>query len=203
MHAERLKMNKKSGKASAKHAWLEFKGVPFLYTPYISFPLDNRRLSGFLPPTWGSTGRSGFGIHIPYYWNIAPNHDALFWGRYLSKRGFVFGSVIAYELGAAFLPIRKAGKLPSKTIGKSYELEYGEDQLEIHTDTLRESDRVLLIDDLIATGGTAEAAIRLIRHEKARVVESCFIIDLPDLKGSQRINNMGCPCYSLCQFEGE
>jgi LPS-assembly protein len=96
MHAERLKMNKKSGKASAKHAWLEFKGVPFLYTPYISFPLDNRRLTGFLPPTWGSTGRSGFGVHIPYYWNIAPNHDALFWGRYLSKRGFVFGSLARY-----------------------------------------------------------------------------------------------------------
>ncbi len=125
------------------------------------------------------------------------------WVAGIEARGFVFGSVVAYELGAAFLPIRKAGKLPSETIGESYELEYGEDRLEIHSHTLRESDRVLLIDDLIATGGTAEAAIKLIRQEKARVVESCFIIDLPDLKGSQRINNMGCPCYSLCQFEGE
>jgi LPS-assembly protein len=96
MHAERLKLNTKSGKGSAKNAWLEFKGIPFLYTPYISFPLDDRRLTGFLPPTWGSNDRSGFGVHIPYYWNIAPNYDALFWGRYLSKRGFAFGSEARY-----------------------------------------------------------------------------------------------------------
>ena len=96
MHAERLKLNKKSGKGSAKNAWLEFKGVPFLYTPYISFPLDDRRLSGFLPPSWDNTDRSGFGIHIPYYWNIAPNYDALIWARYLSKRGFAFGSLTRY-----------------------------------------------------------------------------------------------------------
>lgn len=125
------------------------------------------------------------------------------WVAGIEARGFIFGSVIAYELGAAFLPVRKAGKLPSETIGESYELEYGQDRLEIHTNTLAENDRVLLIDDLIATGGTAEATIRLIRQAKANVIESCFIVDLPDLKGSQRINNLGCPCYSLCQFDGE
>ena len=96
MHADRLKLNKKSGKGSAKGAWLEFKGVPFLYTPYISFPLDDRRLSGFLPPSWDNTDRSGFGIKVPYYWNIAPNYDAMFWARYLTKRGFAFGSLARY-----------------------------------------------------------------------------------------------------------
>jgi len=96
MHADRLKMNTRTGKASAKHAWLEFKGIPFLYTPYISFPLDDRRLSGFLTPSWGSTERSGFDVQIPYYWNIAPNYDALIWGRYLGKRGPALGTTFRY-----------------------------------------------------------------------------------------------------------
>ncbi len=96
MHASRLKLNKKTGKGSAKHAWLEFKGIPFLYSPYLSFPLDNRRLTGFLTPSWDNTDRSGFGVHIPFYWNIAPNYDALFWARYFSKRGFAFGSLFRY-----------------------------------------------------------------------------------------------------------
>lgn len=125
------------------------------------------------------------------------------WVAGIEARGFVFGSVIAYELGVAFLPIRKAGKLPCDTIGESYELEYGQDRLEIHTHTLQKNDRVILVDDLIATGGTATAAIHLIRQAQAKVVESCFIVDLPDLHGSQRIENIDCPCYSLCQFDGE
>ena len=112
VHAERLKMNKKTGKASAKHAWLEFKGLPVLYTPYISFPLDDRRLSGFLPPTFGSRDETlGYDTVIPYYWNIAPNYDLTAWARYMSKRGGMLGGEFRYltkmiegSLGLEFLP---------------------------------------------------------------------------------------------------
>ncbi len=125
------------------------------------------------------------------------------WVAGIEARGFIFGTVVAYELNSGFLPVRKAGKLPGDTISESYQLEYGEDSIEIHTGTIKEGDRILLIDDLIATGGTAEAAIKLIRQAGGEVVESCFVIDLPDLGGSQRIRNMGCDCYSLCEFEGD
>lgn len=87
MHASRLKINRESGQGSAKHAWLEFKGVPVLYTPYISFPTDNRRLSGILAPTWGNTQRNGFDATLPFYWNIAPNYDMIITPRYMTKRG--------------------------------------------------------------------------------------------------------------------
>ena len=129
VHAERLKMNKKTGKAAAKHAWLEFKGLPVLYTPYISFPLDDRRLSGFLPPTFGSNERNGFDTVIPYYWNIAPNYDLTVWPRYMSKRGGMLGGQFRYltkmtsgSLGLEYLPYdilrqeqRFSGKFKNQT----------------------------------------------------------------------------------------
>jgi LPS-assembly protein len=111
VHAERLKMNKATGQASAKNAWMEFKGVPVLYTPYISFPIDDRRLSGFLAPSWGSTEKNGFDFEIPYYWNIAPNYDATLTPRYMTKRGGMLRSQLRYltelsqgELGVEFMP---------------------------------------------------------------------------------------------------
>ncbi len=96
MHASRLKMNKQTGKGAVKHAWLEFKGVPVFYLPYLSFPLDDRRQSGLLTPSFGSTERNGVDINIPFYWNIAPNYDATVWARYLSKRGGMFGGDFRY-----------------------------------------------------------------------------------------------------------
>ena len=122
----------------------------------------------------------------------------------IESRGFVFGSVLAYELGLPFLSIRKAGKLPAETISQSYQLEYGEDTMEIHKDCVKSGDRVLIIDDLIATGGTVSAAIKLVRQLGGVVVESCFVIDLPDLGGTKKVQEeMDCPCYSICEFEGD
>lgn len=96
IHASRLKMNKRTGKGAVKHAWLEFKGLPVLYLPYLSFPLDDRRMSGLLTPSFGSTERNGIDINVPYYWNIAPNYDATVWARYLSRRGGMFGGDFRY-----------------------------------------------------------------------------------------------------------
>ncbi len=111
IHADRLKMNRNTGKASAKHAWLEFKGVPIIYTPYISFPLDDRRLSGLLPPSWGSTEKNGFDLEVPYYWNMAPNYDLIVTPRYMSKRGGMLRTQFRYltelsygSLGLEYLP---------------------------------------------------------------------------------------------------
>ena len=122
----------------------------------------------------------------------------------IEARGFIFGTVAAYELGTSFIPIRKAGKLPGDTVSQSYQLEYGEDSIEVHTDCIKEGDNILLIDDLIATGGTAAAAIKLIRTLGGNIIESCFIVDLPDLGGSKKLETeLDCPCFSICQFEGE
>ena len=122
----------------------------------------------------------------------------------IEARGFIFGTVVAYELGTSFIPVRKAGKLPGDTVSQSYQLEYGEDSIEIHSNCINEGDNILLIDDLIATGGTAAAAIKLIRQLGGNIVESCFIVDLPDLGGSQKLSTeLDCPCFSLCEFEGE
>ena len=111
IHADRLKMNKKTGKASAKHAWMEFKGLPVFYTPYISFPLDDRRLSGFLSPSFGESDKTGFDMSVPYYWNIAPNYDLTITPRYMSKRGGMLGGEFRYltkmtegEIGVEVLP---------------------------------------------------------------------------------------------------
>ena len=120
----------------------------------------------------------------------------------IEARGFIFGTAVAYELGVGFIPIRKAGKLPGEVIGADYELEYGTDRMEMHVGAISEGQDVLLVDDLIATGGTAEAAIELIRRAGGNVRECCFVIDLPDLGGIERIEALGCRAYALCEFEG-
>ena len=121
----------------------------------------------------------------------------------IEARGFILGGAIAYQLSTGFIPIRKPGKLPHDTVGEDYQLEYGTDRLEIHSDAIAENDLVLLVDDLIATGGTAEAAVKLIRATGGIVAAACFIVDLPDLGGSKRIRDMGVDIITLCEFEGE
>lgn len=121
----------------------------------------------------------------------------------IESRGFIFGSVLAFELGVGFVPIRKKGKLPAATVGHDYELEYGTDRIEIHLDAITNNERVLLVDDLIATGGTAGAAILLIEKMGGIVVESCFVVDLPFLGGSTNITNSGHKIFSLCEFDNE
>ena len=121
----------------------------------------------------------------------------------IDSRGFIFGAPVAAMLGIPFIPIRKAGKLPGGVVGVDYQLEYGTDRMEMHADAISEGDKVLLIDDLIATGGTAAAAVELIRGVGGTVVEACFVIDLPDLGGAERLRSLGCDCFSLCEFEGE
>jgi adenine phosphoribosyltransferase len=121
----------------------------------------------------------------------------------IEARGFILGPTIAYLLGVGFVPVRKKGKLPSETIGMDYALEYGVDRVEIHTDAINAGDKVLLVDDLIATGGTAEAAAALIDEAGGVVVECAFAIDLPDLGGTKRLEKQGLKVFSLCAFEGE
>jgi adenine phosphoribosyltransferase len=121
----------------------------------------------------------------------------------IESRGFIIGAPVAYLLGVGFVPIRKKGKLPAETIGHDYELEYGADRIEIHTDAISPGERVLLVDDLIATGGTAEAAAALIGKIGAEVVECCFIVDLPDVGGRKRLEKLGLKVFALCEFEGE
>ncbi|HVW63453.1 MAG TPA: adenine phosphoribosyltransferase [Nitrosospira sp.] len=121
----------------------------------------------------------------------------------IESRGFIIGAPVAYELGIGFVPIRKKGKLPAKTLGRDYQLEYGTDRIEIHMDAIQKGDRVLLVDDLIATGGTAEAAGALIREMGAEVVECCFVIDLPDIGGRSRLESQGFKVFALCEFEGD
>ena len=120
----------------------------------------------------------------------------------IESRGFIIGAPVAYQLGKGFVPIRKRNKLPAETIGRDYQLEYGSDRIEIHVDAIQPGERVLLVDDLIATGGTAEAAVGLIRDMGGEVVECCFVIDLPDVGGKARLENLGCPVFALCEFEG-
>lgn len=120
----------------------------------------------------------------------------------IESRGFILGAPVAYMLGVGFVPIRKKGKLPSQTIAQAYDLEYGTDVIEVHTDAIVKGERVLLVDDLIATGGTAEAAIKLLLVLEAQVVECCFAIDLPELGGRTRLEAMGQKVFTLCEFEG-
>ena len=121
----------------------------------------------------------------------------------IESRGFILGGAIAHQLSTGFIPIRKPGKLPYDTIGEDYELEYGTDRLEVHVDAIADGDLVLLVDDLIATGGTAEAGVKLIRASGGKVVAACFVIDLPDLGGSQKIRDMGVDVITLCEFAGD
>ena len=121
----------------------------------------------------------------------------------VESRGFIIGSALAYQLGVGFVPVRKKGKLPAETIGQDYQLEYGTDRVEIHVDAINKGEKVLLVDDLIATGGTAEAAASLIEEAGGEIIECCFVIDLPDLGGRKRLEGKGYKVFTLCEFEGE
>jgi len=118
----------------------------------------------------------------------------------IDARGFILGSVIAYELNRGFVPIRKKGKLPFDTVAEEYELEYGSATVELHTDAIQRDQRVLLIDDLIATGGTMLAAARLIQRLGGVIVEAAAIVDLPELGGSQRVRAAGISLFTVCEF---
>lgn len=117
-------------------------------------------------------------------------------------RGFLFGAPVALALQIGFVPVRKKGKLPRKTLQETYDLEYGTDILEIHTDSINQNDTILIIDDLLATGGTIEATTRLIRRLGAKVTEAAFVIELPELGGRARLTKQGIECYSLVSFDG-
>ena len=119
----------------------------------------------------------------------------------IESRGFIFGGALAYKLGASFVPLRKPGKLPWETERVEYELEYGKDSLEIHKDAVKKGDRVLIIDDLLATGGTGLAAAELIQKVGGEIVEFACIVNLPDLKGEERLK--GLPVFYMTEFKGE
>lgn len=121
----------------------------------------------------------------------------------LEARGFILGGAIAHQLSTGFVPIRKAGKLPGATLSESYTLEYGEAVMEIHDDAITAGQKVLIVDDLLATGGTAEAAIKLLERLGADIVGTAFIIDLPDLGGRAKLEGMGMDIHTLCAFEGD
>jgi adenine phosphoribosyltransferase len=120
----------------------------------------------------------------------------------IEARGFILGGAVAHQLGTGFVPIRKKGKLPHETLRVEYTLEYGRDEMEIHRDAVQPGERVILVDDLIATGGSALAAISLLRSLGAEIVAACFVIDLPELKGADRIRAMDIPVQALVAFEG-
>ncbi|MEO0809719.1 MAG: adenine phosphoribosyltransferase [Pseudomonadota bacterium] len=120
----------------------------------------------------------------------------------IEARGFILGGAVADRLGCGFIPIRKKGKLPYKTITQDYTLEYGTDVIEIHEDAVKPGERVVIIDDLIATGGTAEAAAKLIQRVGGKIIAAAFIIDLPELGGRVKLESMGVNCHVLMHFEG-
>ena len=120
----------------------------------------------------------------------------------LEARGFILGGAIAHQLGTGFVPIRKKGKLPGSTISQQYTLEYGEAIIELHDDAIEAGEMVLLVDDLLATGGTAEAGIRLIERLGGQIISCNFIIDLPELGGRKKLEDMGMDVHVLCQFDG-
>lgn len=120
----------------------------------------------------------------------------------VDARGFILGSVVAHQLNRGFIPVRKKGKLPFTTVSEEYELEYGNATVELHTDAVKAGDRVLLIDDLIATGGTMMAAARLLQRLGAVVVEAAAIVDLPELGGSRLLRQSGLSIFTVCDFEG-
>jgi adenine phosphoribosyltransferase len=120
----------------------------------------------------------------------------------IEARGFIIGGAVAHQVSAGFIPIRKKGKLPYKRVTIGYSLEYGIDEMEMHEDAVAKGDRVVLVDDLIATGGTAEGAVKLLRQMGANVLAACFIIDLPELGGADKLRKMDVPVRTLVSFEG-
>ncbi len=120
----------------------------------------------------------------------------------IEARGFILGGAIAHQLSSGFVPIRKKGKLPHTTVSIAYALEYGTDEMEIHSDAVKPGDRVILVDDLIATGGTATAAVELLRRIGAEVMAACFVINLPELGGADRLRALDLPVRTLIEFEG-
>ena len=120
----------------------------------------------------------------------------------IEARGFIIGGAVAHQVSAGFVPIRKKGKLPHTTVRIAYSLEYGLDEMEMHADAIHQGERVILVDDLIATGGTAEGAVKLLRQFGANVVAACFIVALPDLGGAARLRAMDVPVRTLMAFEG-
>jgi len=121
----------------------------------------------------------------------------------LEARGFILGGAIAHQLSLGFVPIRKKGKLPGKTIEQEYVLEYGTATMEVHDDALQPGEKVLLVDDLLATGGTTEAGIKLIERMGAEVIGCAFVIDLPDIGGRKKLEDLGMNVHALCQFAGD
>jgi adenine phosphoribosyltransferase len=121
----------------------------------------------------------------------------------VEARGFILGGAMSHQLSAGFVPIRKKGKLPHDTVRIAYSLEYGVDEMEMHRDAVKPGDKVILVDDLIATGGTAEGAVKLLQQMGADVVAACFVIDLPDLGGRAKIEALGVPVRTLIEFEGD
>ena len=120
----------------------------------------------------------------------------------IEARGFILGGAVAHQVSAGFVPIRKKGKLPHKSVRIAYSLEYGLDEMEMHEDAVSKGERVILVDDLIATGGTAEAAVKLLRQIGANILAACFIIDLPDLGGADKLREMDVPVRTLVSFDG-
>src|ERR1700744_5414477 len=120
----------------------------------------------------------------------------------IEARGFILGGAVAHQVSAGFVPIRKKGKLPHQTVRMAYALEYGTDEMEMHVDAIGKGDRVVLVDDLIATGGTAEGAVKLLRQQGAEVLAACFIIDLPELGGAAKLRKLDVPVRTLITFEG-
>ena len=120
----------------------------------------------------------------------------------IEARGFILGGAIAHQISAGFVPIRKKGKLPHETVRVAYSLEYGLDEMEMHKDAVAPGEKVILVDDLIATGGTAEGATKLLRQMGAEIVAACFVIDLPDLGGRAKLEALGVPVRTLVAFEG-
>ncbi len=121
----------------------------------------------------------------------------------IEARGFIFGAALAIRLGVGFVPLRKPGKLPGRTVGRDFELEYGQDRIEMHVDAIEAGAKVLLVDDLVATGGTAEAAVELIRDQGGIISECAFVVSLPDLGGAALLEKLGCRVRTLCEFAGE
>jgi adenine phosphoribosyltransferase len=120
----------------------------------------------------------------------------------MEARGFILGGAVAHQVSAGFIPIRKKGKLPHKRVSIAYSLEYGLDEMEMHEDAVTKGEKVILVDDLIATGGTAEGAVKLLKQQGADVLAACFIIDLPELGGADKIRKLGVPVRTLISFEG-